>query len=272
MTRLKKKSWLNLVVMMHSWLSAAWAIWLINKEKKLFYLYLTLFLVGRGAWLETWDRNEEGNDTLSHVTLWTHETFSVKYNCKQDGCGFQILAFAGVVGLNCDCFGWRGAKSWKRSVCSPVAFSGSPSVAHSVWLRWSQDRSLISMTLGVCSPLCVRLCVFVHGHMCAHRMGVCVGVHMFVWTCECFRYGWYATDALVVGDKAVAGELARVRIKNKSNVPHRWKWAFELLFDSCEADWKIKHQKDWPWSITIGIFTMTHSSWNWNLSWFSVSC
>lgn len=194
MTRLKKKSWLNLVVMMHSWLSAAWAIWLINKENKLFYLYLTLFLEGRGAWLETWDRNEEGNDTLSHVTLWTHETFSVKYNCKQDGCGFQILAFAGVVGLNCDCFGWRGAKSWKRSVCSPVAFSGTFCLVEVESRQKPYQHDTWSMFASVCEIVCVRSWTYVcasYGCVCGCSH-VCVDMRMFsVWLvchrCPCCR-------------------------------------------------------------------------------------
>lgn len=104
------------------WLSAAWAIWQIRKRN--FYFYLTPFLKGCGAWLETRDRNEEGNDTLSHVTLWAHETFSVKYNCKQDGSESQILALASFVCLNCEYFGWRGAKSSNGFVCLSVAFGG----------------------------------------------------------------------------------------------------------------------------------------------------
>lgn len=32
---------------------------------------------------------------------------------------------------------------------------------------------------------------------------------MFVCAYKYFQYGWYATDALVVGDNAVAQELAR---------------------------------------------------------------
>lgn len=46
-------------------------------------------------------RNEEGNETVSRVILWAHETFSTKYKCKQEGCEFHTVAFSNIVCLNC---------------------------------------------------------------------------------------------------------------------------------------------------------------------------
>lgn len=65
-----------------------------------------------------------------------------------------------------------------------------PSVAaYFVWLRWSQDRSLISMTLGVCVCVCVCDCVCLFMDTCW-----CVCIFCVYTLCECV---WVLTRVCV---------------------------------------------------------------------------
>ena len=95
--------------------------------------------------------------------------------CEQEGCELHVAVFKSVVCLNCGYFGCREELISLLKLLSVAAYF--------VCLRWSRDRSLISMTLGVC------VCVFVRGHMffmcvhilCIHILWVCVCVY----TCFC---------------------------------------------------------------------------------------
>lgn len=60
----------------------------------------------------------------------------------------------------------------------------------------------------------MRFCIFVRGHtlfvciFCVYTLDGRGRWHVFVCAYKYFQYVWYATGALVVGDEAIAQELA----------------------------------------------------------------
>lgn len=52
---------------------------------------------------------------------------------------------------------------------------------------------------------------------CVYTLDGCVCSHVFVCAYKHFQYGWYAKDALVVGDKAVAQELALLLLSSTAH-------------------------------------------------------
>lgn len=105
----------------------------------------------------------------------------------------------------------------------------------------------VRLFMDICGCVCiVWVCVWVLTHLC-------VDMQIFSVWLECHRCPCCRWQSRHWRSCSCSNE------KQIKWFPHPWKWVFELLFDSCEADRKVKHNKDWPWSITIGIFTMPHS-------------
>lgn len=146
-----------------------------------------------------------------------------------------------------------------------------PSVAaYFVWLRWSQDRSLISMTLGVCVCVCVWLCMFVHGHMlmcvhllCVHIVWVCVGVN----TCLCVHTnissmaGMPRMPLLLVTMLSLKNWLVLCQLVRLQTAVEHTRGELLLGIREREIKWRIKWFTHWcQWE---GFFELLFGGYNW---------